>query len=141
MMHGISKDKLKELSEKWMKGTLSEEERSLFESWYNQHSPSSMEWPGDETEQELHSRIYDRINKEVRTVRMPHWWRVALPGGPRNTGTENPLLPRYALPYTRRRRSLLILSGILPCRTARTWYCRQEAAWIIRNNSPAMFGK
>ena len=82
-MHGMSKEKLKELSEKWMKGALSEEERALFESWYNRHEASSIQWPGDETEEELHSRIYDRINTVLdektagRTVRMHHWWQVA----------------------------------------------------------------
>jgi len=83
MNQGISKEKIKELSEKWMKGTLSEEERALFESWYNEQSPNSIEWPGNETEEELRSRIYDRINAEMcagvsaRTVHMIKWWRVA----------------------------------------------------------------
>jgi len=83
MTHGISKEKIKELSEKWMKGTLSEEERALFESWYNQHSAANIEWPGDETEKELQHRIYDKISAElqaekgVRTVRMRQWRRVA----------------------------------------------------------------
>jgi len=84
MTHGISKEKIKELSEKWMKGTLSEEERALFESWYNHHTAASIQWPGDETEEQLHNRIYDRINEELRadtgiarTVRMHTWGRVA----------------------------------------------------------------
>jgi ferric-dicitrate binding protein FerR (iron transport regulator) len=92
MTHGISKEKIKELSEKWMKGTLSEEERALFESWYNHHSAAGIQWPGDETEEQLHNRIYDRINAELqaregepgnpgraitRTVPMRTWWKVA----------------------------------------------------------------
>ena len=77
MTHGISKEKIKELSEKWMKGTLSEEERALFESWYDQNPATSMQWPGAETEEEVRSRIYDRINAELRPVRILHWWKVA----------------------------------------------------------------
>jgi len=82
MTHGISKEKIKELSEKWMKGTLSEEERAIFESWYN-HQATSIEWPGGETEEELRGRIYSKIDEELRTekgaraVHMTQWWRVA----------------------------------------------------------------
>jgi ferric-dicitrate binding protein FerR (iron transport regulator) len=86
-----------------MKGTLSEEERVLFESWYDQNPATSMQWPGDETEEEVRSRIYDKINAELRAdvgvaeprageggaserdpgqaiarpVRILHWWKVA----------------------------------------------------------------
>jgi ferric-dicitrate binding protein FerR (iron transport regulator) len=66
MTNGISQEKLKELSEKWMNGTLSDEERALFESWYNQHTASGILWPGKETEEELKNRIYENINAELR---------------------------------------------------------------------------
>jgi len=93
MTHGISKEKIKELSEKWMKGTLSEEERALFESWYNHNPAANIQWQGDETEEEVHGRIYDKISAELRadvdggmarlragesgrTVRMLRWWKM-----------------------------------------------------------------
>jgi ferric-dicitrate binding protein FerR (iron transport regulator) len=91
MIYGISKEKIKELSEKWMKGTLTDEERALFESWYDQHTESSIQWPGEEAEEELRGRIYDKINAALhdeehkidptpvmrRTLRIHPWWRVA----------------------------------------------------------------
>ncbi|HEY4208587.1 MAG TPA: FecR domain-containing protein, partial [Puia sp.] len=98
MTHGISKEKIKELSEKWMQGTLSEEERALFESWYNQPDQAGvpdhvsvpdqasvseqaiLQWPGDETEEELRSLIYNRISAALRAGDRPrivrlHYWR------------------------------------------------------------------
>jgi ferric-dicitrate binding protein FerR (iron transport regulator) len=83
MSHGISKEKIKELSEKWMKGALSEEERLLFESWYNQPEQASIQWPGDETEEELRSRIFRRISaglrdgEGARIVRLRRRWRMS----------------------------------------------------------------
>lgn len=82
-MTHVSKEKIKELSEKWMKGTLSEEERALFESWYNRPEENAIQWPGDETEEQLHNRIYDGIKaalqagEDPRAVPMHQWWKVA----------------------------------------------------------------
>jgi ferric-dicitrate binding protein FerR (iron transport regulator) len=67
MTHRISNEKIKELSEKWMKGTLSEEERAIFESWYDQQTTTSIQWPGHETEEELRSRIFSRIDAELHS--------------------------------------------------------------------------
>lgn len=84
MKWDISKEQIKALAEKWMQGTLSEEERALFESWYNRQDEMSIQWPGNETEEQLQSRIYSRISAELksgekngRLVVMNRWWRVA----------------------------------------------------------------
>jgi len=83
MNNGISKEQLKALAEKWMQGTLSEEELTIFESWYNQHRSSDVQWPGDETEEELRDRMYNRVSKELKAgddkgrVAPIRWWRMA----------------------------------------------------------------
>ena len=84
MKQDISKEQIKALAEKWMQGTLSEEERTLFESWYNHQDESCIQWRGNETEEELQNRIYSRIGTELqqgkktgRLISMQTWWRVA----------------------------------------------------------------
>lgn len=66
MNNGVSKDQIKALAEKWMKGTLSDEERAIFERWYDQSEGADIQWPGNETEKELQSRMYDRIGAELK---------------------------------------------------------------------------
>ncbi|OQP66323.1 hypothetical protein A3860_12530 [Niastella vici] len=83
MNQGISKDELKALAEKWMQGTLSAEERAIFERWYNQREAPDVQWPGAETEEELQNRIYSRIGRELKgdgktgTTAFMRWWQVA----------------------------------------------------------------
>lgn len=96
MNNGVSKDQIKALAEKWMKGTLSDEERAIFESWYDQIEGADIQWPGNETEMELQTRMYDGINAGLkqdvatggtharggtydpgRTVSMRRWWIAA----------------------------------------------------------------
>lgn len=84
MNTGMSKEKIKELSEKWMKGTLSEEERALFESWYHQPAEAAIQWPGEETEEELRSRIFNSISAATRAgegtkiLRLHRWRRISV---------------------------------------------------------------
>lgn len=83
MNEGISKDELKALAEKWMQGTLSAEERAIFESWYNHPDEPAIQWPGAETEEELQNRIYSRISAELKaggetgSTASMRWWQVA----------------------------------------------------------------
>ena len=84
MNNGVSKEQIRQLAEKWMQGTLSEEERAIFESWYNHNKEADIQWPGDGTEKELQDRMYDRISATFRadenrggTVMMRRWWRMA----------------------------------------------------------------
>lgn len=82
MNNGVSKDQIKALAEKWMQGTLSDEERAIFESWYNHNEETGVQWPGNETESELRARMYDRIGAELkadtRTVSIRRrWWMAA----------------------------------------------------------------
>lgn len=85
MKQDLSKEQIKALAEKWMQGTLSEEERTLFENWYNDQDELIIQWPGNETEEELQNRLYSRIGNELRAeertgrlISMKQWWRVAV---------------------------------------------------------------
>ncbi|MBN9383201.1 MAG: FecR domain-containing protein [Chitinophagaceae bacterium] len=84
MNNGVSKDQIKALAEKWMQGTLSAEERAIFENWYNHNEGAEVQWPGNETEKELRNRMYNTISTELkeeesagRTVLMRRWWMAA----------------------------------------------------------------
>src|SRR5689334_5946683 len=66
MNNGVSKDQIKALAEKWMKGTLSDEERAIFESWYHQSEGADIQWPGNETEKELQTRMYEGISAGLK---------------------------------------------------------------------------
>ena len=76
MNNGLSKEQIKALAEKWMQGTLSGEEKIIFESWYDQHrEEGDIEWPGNEMEAEVGDRMYNNISAEWRRRR--NWWRMA----------------------------------------------------------------
>lgn len=84
MNNGMSREQIKALAEKWMQGTLSEEERAIFERWYNHSEDGEVQWPGDETEEELRTRIYRQISAEGKEggksrslVFARRWRRVA----------------------------------------------------------------
>ncbi len=87
-MHPIpTRDRLKELADKWMAGTLTEEERTLLEAWYHADEPDSLQWQGEETEEILEQKIFDRIAQNIqdedvlqtRTGRRQsvRWWLAA----------------------------------------------------------------
>jgi ferric-dicitrate binding protein FerR (iron transport regulator) len=65
-------DRIRNLAEKWLNGTISAEERLAFEDWYNRQPPGSIEWLSDNTEAELRGRIFqsivDRIEAEDNQV-------------------------------------------------------------------------
>jgi transmembrane sensor len=57
----IDQATIRALAEKWLKGTISEEEKKIFENWYNNQPPGSIDWLSAESEQELKSRIFQSI--------------------------------------------------------------------------------
>jgi ferric-dicitrate binding protein FerR (iron transport regulator) len=67
------------LAEKWLNGTISEEEKQQFEEWYNRQPGASMDWLKDETEDELKKRIFrsviDQMEEEQPVVRRVTWKR------------------------------------------------------------------
>jgi ferric-dicitrate binding protein FerR (iron transport regulator) len=81
-------EQLKELADKWMAGTLTAREKTLLESWYNAEEPAGLQWNGEETEEELEQKIFNRIAVKMREEESPmplnpskvqslKWWLAA----------------------------------------------------------------
>jgi ferric-dicitrate binding protein FerR (iron transport regulator) len=61
MLH-LTEKELQELSEKWLSGNLSCEERIKLDKWYNQESPEAINWEsGERREFELGERLFEKI--------------------------------------------------------------------------------
>jgi ferric-dicitrate binding protein FerR (iron transport regulator) len=61
----LTQAQLKEYAEKWLKGTITPEEKELFEQWYNNQPPDSIEWPGDETEGAIQEKIFNNLQQAI----------------------------------------------------------------------------
>ena len=59
------KAQLKELADKWLKGTITLEERELLDSWYNLNTEEPVLWDGpDSTENGLRTRLFANIQRK-----------------------------------------------------------------------------
>lgn len=81
MLH-LTEKELQELSEKWLRGNLSCEERIKLDKWYNQESPEAINWEsGDKNEFELGERLFEGIQdaqEEQPTRHRPFIIKLAL---------------------------------------------------------------
>ncbi|MCG8377446.1 MAG: FecR domain-containing protein, partial [Chlorobiales bacterium] len=59
------KNKIYELADKWLKGTITEEEKKYFEQWYNQETGEPLEWGHDASEQKLKNRLFKAIREKI----------------------------------------------------------------------------
>jgi transmembrane sensor len=69
----LSPGKLRELSQKWLQGTLTPEERQTLEDWYNQQPPGQIEWPArdqSELQERLFARIREKAFEETPVIRL-----------------------------------------------------------------------
>lgn len=63
-MSSLSPDKLRELSQKWLKGTLTTEETRLLDAWYNQQPQEQIEWESnDKNTDAIKERLYANISE------------------------------------------------------------------------------
>jgi ferric-dicitrate binding protein FerR (iron transport regulator) len=60
-----SSDQLREYAEKWLRGTISAEEKELFEKWYNEQHVADVYWPGDEPEDQMRQSLTERLNSAI----------------------------------------------------------------------------
>lgn len=66
MMPDLNPDLLKQLAKKWLDGSITAQELSLLDQWYNQGSPEEINWDSaDRNEQELKARLYDKVQLEL----------------------------------------------------------------------------
>jgi ferric-dicitrate binding protein FerR (iron transport regulator) len=58
----LTPEQIRDLSDKWLKGTLTGKELELFEQWYNQQLPESVLWEKDAGESALKERLFAGIS-------------------------------------------------------------------------------
>ncbi len=66
-MQELTPSQIRDYARKWMNGTITPEEKELFEQWYNQPPPEAVEWKGDENEFSLKHRLFKEINAKLKT--------------------------------------------------------------------------
>lgn len=79
-MQEPTRERLNELADKWLKGTITPEERALLDQWYDTEAGEPVNWTGaDSTEEELRSRLLANIKMSRNNVRrLPNRnWRIA----------------------------------------------------------------
>src|SRR5882757_6959615 len=55
---------IRQLAEKWLKGTITNDERQIFETWYNEH-PGNLEWLGDANDEGIKQRMIHAIQSQI----------------------------------------------------------------------------
>ena len=64
-----SKELLNELADKWLKGTITPQEKKLLDQWYDSDTNEPLQWEGkDESEEILSKRLFSDIQKRKRSV-------------------------------------------------------------------------
>lgn len=63
-MSKLTPEQIRELSDKWLRGELKGAELRLFEEWYNQEGPDTVEWKKDADGAVLRERIFSGILRE-----------------------------------------------------------------------------
>lgn len=58
-------NRISELADKWLKGTISEDEAQEFEAWYNAEPDRVREWTKDASEEELRLRMLARLKGRI----------------------------------------------------------------------------
>jgi transmembrane sensor len=64
-MPELTKQQIRDLADKLLKGIISEKERALFEEWYNQQAPDSIDWIKDTDATSLKERLFQSIQQEI----------------------------------------------------------------------------
>lgn len=76
-MQHLSDKKLSELSEKWMKGTITPDELALLEEWYDQSADSVVDWrTGDLDEEQLKERLFYNIHEHITADEPVHKLKI-----------------------------------------------------------------
>src|SRR5580700_5068155 len=64
-MPELTKQQIRDLADKLLKGIISEKERALLEDWYNQQPPDSIDWIKDTDATSLKERLFQSIQQEI----------------------------------------------------------------------------
>jgi transmembrane sensor len=66
-MPELTKQQIRDLADKLLKGIISEKERALLEDWYNQQDPDSIDWIKDSNATSLKERLFQNIQQEINS--------------------------------------------------------------------------
>ncbi|MBO9728263.1 MAG: FecR domain-containing protein [Chitinophaga sp.] len=79
-MSELTPEQISLLAEKMLKGTISDEEKVLFENWYNTFPEQEVQWNDEtiHTAEELKNRMLLRIKGQKTTVRKWYWAAAVL---------------------------------------------------------------
>jgi ferric-dicitrate binding protein FerR (iron transport regulator) len=69
-MPKLTRENLVTLANKWLEGTIDEEEKKAFEEWYNQDEAHIIQWGKPEDRDTLRDRLFDSIERKIK-VREP----------------------------------------------------------------------
>ena len=67
-MPTLTPEQIRELADKWLRGSLQGEELQLFEQWYNQQPPGSIQWDKDAGEVALKERLFKNIAGQMAKI-------------------------------------------------------------------------
>src|SRR6266480_2019788 len=59
--------RIRELSRKWLNGTITTEEKNEFEEWYNNQPGKEIEWESDSSEEGLKQRLLKALFEKIET--------------------------------------------------------------------------
>lgn len=70
-MSDLTSEQISRLADKWLKGTISQEEKALFEAWYNNVPEGTVEWNDETTHsrQELSEHLLQQIRERMEEKR------------------------------------------------------------------------
>jgi ferric-dicitrate binding protein FerR (iron transport regulator) len=69
-MPKLTPENLVTLANKWLEGTIDEEEKKAFEEWYNRDEEEIIQWGKPEDRDTLRNRLFDSIERKIK-VREP----------------------------------------------------------------------
>lgn len=73
----ISEERYQELADKWLRNTITAEEKKEFAQWYNSDQEKDLNMPDDfsKNEEELKDRIYSNVNRAIlKTETSKNWY-------------------------------------------------------------------
>ena len=67
-MTPLTPEQVRDLADKWLKGTLTTAERQLFDQWYSEQPPETLSWKKDARESVLKERLFSNITHQLAAV-------------------------------------------------------------------------
>ncbi|MFA6083849.1 FecR family protein [Mucilaginibacter sp.] len=77
-MQPVSNEKIKELADKWLKGTITADERAVFNNWYNEKPLERLTWPALISDEDLKDKLFANIidaQKKSSNFKVVHFYR------------------------------------------------------------------